>query len=145
MLDLRDVYLKISVSKSSGSGFRRVQRGLDRRSVRSHRRLNLIVDRHSIVPSIPSLSTRSPLLSSHRSHLLSFQTSLHLFSQNPGTVPPKKDRNVEKTRTCTLSAAKGRAPGPMLTEEEPIIPDGSFFPLNLNPPGDDHANPSESE
>ena len=33
----------------------------------------------------------------------------------------------------------------MLNEEEPIIPDGSFIPLNLDPPGDDRASPSESE
>ncbi|KAH9987661.1 hypothetical protein BJV74DRAFT_978753 [Russula compacta] len=64
----------------------------------------------------------------------------------PATIPAKKDKNVEKTRTRTLSAAKGRAPGPILPEEELIIPDGSFFPLNLDPPGGDHlASPSGSE
>src|SRR6267142_2105766 len=64
-----------------------------------------------------------------------------------GTVPAtaKKDRNVEKTRTRTLSAVKGRAPGPIHNEDEPVIPDGSFFPLNLDLPGADPANQSESE
>jgi hypothetical protein len=58
----------------------------------------------------------------------------------PATVPAKKDRNVpEKTRT--VSAAKGRA-GPLLSDEEPVIPDGSFFPLNLDPPGGDPATSS---
>jgi hypothetical protein len=32
-----------------------------------------------------------------------------------------------------------------MLNEEPIILDGSFIPLNLDPPDDDHANPSESE
>jgi len=64
----------------------------------------------------------------------------------PATVPAaKKERNVEKPRTRTLSAAKGRAPGLPLNEEEPVIPDGSFFPLNLDPPSADAASPSESE
>jgi hypothetical protein len=52
------------------------------------------------------------------------------------TGPAKKDKNAEKPRTRTLSAAKGRAPGLPSNEDEPIIPDGSFFPLNLDPPGD---------
>ncbi len=90
---------------------------------------------------MPSLFSRSRTTSSpHKS-----QKASRSSARGAGTAPPKKDRNVEKTRTRTLSAAKGRAPGPMPTEEEPIIPDGSFFPLNLDPPGDDHANPSESE
>ena len=67
-------------------------------------------------------------------------------SRGNGTVPAKKDKNVEKTRTRTLSAAKGRAPGPLPNDEEPLIPDGSFFPLNLDPPGGgDPAGHSESE
>lgn len=56
-------------------------------------------------------------------------------SRGNGTVPAKKDKNAEKTRTRTLSAAKGRAPGPLLDDEDALIPDGSFFPLNLDPPG----------
>jgi len=32
-----------------------------------------------------------------------------------------------------------------MLNEEPIILDGSFIPLNLDPPDDDPANPSESE
>lgn len=67
-------------------------------------------------------------------------------SRSNGTVPAKKDKNVEKTRTRTLSAAKGRPPGPLPSEEDTFIPDGSFFPLNLDPPGGgDPAGPSESE
>jgi hypothetical protein len=50
------------------------------------------------------------------------------------TFPGKKDKGVEKTRARTLSAAKGRAPGPLL-DEAPTIPDGSFFFLHLDPPG----------
>jgi hypothetical protein len=66
------------------------------------------------------------------------------------TIPGKKDNKnaLEKTRSRTLSAAKGRAaPGHhVILEEEPVIPDGSFFPLNLEPPGvGDPANPSDSE
>ncbi|KAI0280241.1 hypothetical protein BC826DRAFT_1191647 [Russula brevipes] len=65
----------------------------------------------------------------------------------PATVPAKKDKNaLEKTRSRTLSAAKGRAPGPLLSDEEPVIPDGSFFPLNLDPPsGDPATSSSDSE
>jgi hypothetical protein len=48
----------------------------------------------------------------------------------------KKDKNAEKPRIRTLSGAKGRAPGLVSNEDEPVIPDGSFFPLNLDPPGD---------
>jgi len=58
---------------------------------------------------------------------------------------PVKDRNVEKTRTRTLSGVKGRAPGAVVNEEEIVIPDGSFFPLNLNPHGGEPASPSDSE
>ena len=65
-------------------------------------------------------------------------------SRGLGTVPPtKKDKNVEKTRTRTLSAAKGRAPGPLLNDEDTLIPDGSFFPLNLDLPGG--PDPAEQE
>jgi hypothetical protein len=47
------------------------------------------------------------------------------------------------TRTRTLSAAKGRAPGPLLNDKES---DGSFSPLNLDSPGGgDTAGHSESE
>lgn len=70
-------------------------------------------------------------------------------SRTNGTVPPpKKDKNVEKARTRTLSAAKGRAPGPLPNDEDSLIPDGSFFPLNLDPPGgagDPAAGHPESE
>ena len=64
-------------------------------------------------------------------------------SRSNGTVPAKKEKNVEKTRTRTLSAAKGRAPGPLLHDEDSFIPDGSFFPLNLDlpPGGGDPAHP----
>ena len=61
------------------------------------------------------------------------------------TVPAaKKDKNVEKTRTRTLSAAKGRAPGPLPNDEDSLIPDGSFFPLNLDlpPPGSGSSDPA---
>jgi len=57
------------------------------------------------------------------------------------TVPVKKDRNVEKTRTRTL----GRAPGAVVNEEAMVIPDCSFFPLNLDPHGGEPASPSDSE
>jgi hypothetical protein len=97
---------------------------------------------------MPSLFSRSRTTSSplktHR------QSTDHLdeFGRVPSrvneTFPGKKDKNVEKTRTRTLSAAKGRLPGPHLNEEEPVIPDGSFFPLNLDPPGDP-ASHSDSE
>jgi hypothetical protein len=42
-------------------------------------------------------------------------------ARGAATAPPKKDRNgnVEKTRIRTLSAAKGRAPGPMLRARHP--------------------------
>ena len=60
------------------------------------------------------------------------------------TVPVNKDRNVEKTRTLTLSV-KGRAPGAVPNEGEIVIPDGSFFPLNLDPLGGEPASPSDSE
>jgi hypothetical protein len=97
---------------------------------------------------MPSLFSRSRTTSSplktHR------QTTDHTdeFGRVPSrgndTFPGRKDKNVEKTRTRTLSAVKGRAPGPPLNEEDPVIPDGSFFPLNLDPPGDP-ASPSDSD
>jgi hypothetical protein len=59
-------------------------------------------------------------------------------------VPGKKDKHPEKPRTRTLSAAKGRAPGLVPNEDDPLIPDGSFFPLNLDPPHDG-AGASDSE
>ncbi len=69
-----------------------------------------------------------------------------ITSRGNGTVPQRKDKNVEKTRTRTLSAAKGRAPGPLRNEEDTVIPDGAFFPLNLDPHGaGDPANHSEPE
>ena len=64
------------------------------------------------------------------------------------TIPIKKDRNVEKTHTHTLSGVKGRAPwapSAVINEEEIVIPDGSFFPLNLDPHGGESASPSDSE
>ncbi|KAI9451905.1 hypothetical protein F5148DRAFT_1237961 [Russula earlei] len=63
---------------------------------------------------------------------------------NP-TVSGKKEWHGEKPRTRTLSAVKGRAPGLVLAEEEPVIPDGSFFPLNLDPPSGDPSSISDSE
>jgi len=57
----------------------------------------------------------------------------------------KMDRNVEKTRSHTLSGVKGRAPGAVPNKEEIIIPGGSFSPLNLDPLGGDLASPSDSE
>jgi len=86
-------------------------------------------------------------------------SSIHLFvpaiirHDNIGyydvvTIPIKKDRNVEKTHTHTLSGVKGRAPwapGAVINKEEIVIPDGSFFPLNLDPHGSESASPSDSE
>ncbi|KAI0314938.1 hypothetical protein OF83DRAFT_1134497 [Amylostereum chailletii] len=43
------------------------------------------------------------------------------------------DRKKDKTRARTLSSAKGKG-GQAVDEDEPQIPDGSFFPLNLDPP-----------
>jgi hypothetical protein len=99
---------------------------------------------------MPSLFSRARTTSSpHKTHR---QSTDHLdeFGRVPSrgldTFPPKKDKHVEKTRTRTLSAAKGRAPGPLVNEEEPLIPDGSFFPLNLDPPGGgDPASHPDSE
>lgn len=106
-------------------------------------------------PSMPSLfsrsrTTSSPLKSQKQSTEASDEfgrvSSRTSAKGGPATIPAKKDKNVEKARTRTLSAAKGRAPGPILAEEEPIIPDGSFFPLGLDSPGGDHlAIPSGSE
>jgi hypothetical protein len=60
-------------------------------------------------------------------------------------VPVKKDRNVERTRSRTLSGVIGRAPGAVPKEEEIVIPDGSFPPLNFGPLGGEPARPSDSE
>ncbi|KAH9979484.1 hypothetical protein BGW80DRAFT_1435011 [Lactifluus volemus] len=51
------------------------------------------------------------------------------------TGPAKKDKNAEKPRTRTLSAAKGEHPV-FFERGRAYHPDGSFFPLNLDPPGD---------
>ncbi|KAH9035224.1 hypothetical protein EDB85DRAFT_2215591 [Lactarius pseudohatsudake] len=66
-------------------------------------------------------------------------------ARGTATVPGKKDKNLEKTRIRTLSSPKARPPGTVVSEEEPLIPDGSFFPLNLEPPPSDLASPSDSE
>jgi len=86
-------------------------------------------------------------------------SSIHLFAPaiiqhdniryyDAVTIPIKKDRNVEKTHTHTLSSVKGWAPwapGAVVNEEEIVIPNGSFFPLNLNLHGGKSASPSDSE
>jgi hypothetical protein len=89
---------------------------------------------------MPSLFSRARTTSSPLKAQRQSTDLLDEFGRVPsrvnGTVPPtKKDKNVEKTRTRTLSAAKGRAPGPLINDEDTLIPDGSFFPLNLDPPG----------
>src|SRR5712691_5300811 len=61
------------------------------------------------------------------------------------TLPVRKDTNVKNTRIRTLSGVKGRAPGAVVNEEDIVIPDGSFFPLNLDPQGGERASPSDSE
>ena len=66
-------------------------------------------------------------------------------ARGTATVSPRKDKTTEKTRVRTLSTAKTRPPGPILHEDEPVIPDGSFFPLNLDPPAPDTATLSDSE
>lgn len=68
-------------------------------------------------------------------------------ARGTATVPGKKDKNAEKTRIRTLSSPRARPPGTVVHEEEPVIPDGSFFPFNLDPPSlsSDPANPSDSE
>jgi hypothetical protein len=66
------------------------------------------------------------------------------FSTGHSHTPSKKDKNAEKPRIRTLSAAKGRAPGIVSNDDDPLIPDGSFFPLNLDPLRDG-AGASDSE
>jgi len=61
------------------------------------------------------------------------------------TVPVKKDKTVEKTRTRTLSGVNGSASGAVPNEEEFAVADGRFFPLNLEPLGGEPASPSDSE
>jgi Domain of unknown function (DUF1708) len=106
-----------------------------------------------LVPLMPSLfsrsrTTSSPLRSQKPSTELSDEfgrVSSRNSTRGAVTVPVKKDKNVEKTRTRTLSGVKGRAPGPVVNEEEVVIPDGSFFPLNLDPHGGEPASPSDAE
>ena len=102
------------------------------------------------MPSLFSRSrtTSSPLKSQKTSTELSDEfgrVSSRNSARGAVTVPVKKDRNVEKTRTRTLSGVKGRAPSTVPNEEEIVIPDGSFFPLNLDPLGGEPASPSDSE
>ena len=66
-------------------------------------------------------------------------------ARGTATVPGKKDKNTEKTRNRTLSSPKTRPPGPVVNEEEPVIPDGSFFPLHLDPPTSEHPTLSDPE
>src|ERR1700677_4877481 len=66
-------------------------------------------------------------------------------ARGTATVPAKKDKIQEKTRIRTLSSPKTRPPGAVVHEEEPLIPDGSFFPLNLDPLPSDPASLSDSE
>jgi hypothetical protein len=96
---------------------------------------------------MPSLFSRARTTSSPLKAQRQSTDLLDEFGRVPSrglsTVPAKKDKNVEKTRTRTLSAAKGRAPGPLPNDEDTLIPDGSFFPLNLDLP--DGVDPAESE
>lgn len=99
-------------------------------------------DHRLVISPMPSLFSRtrpspSPLRSQKSQPSDEFgRVPSHGSPWGTATVPGKKDKNPEKSRTRTLSAAKGRAPGLPSTEDEPIIPDGSFFPLNLDPHGD---------
>ena len=88
----------------------------------------------------------------HRSSICLFVPAIirrdNIGYYNAVTIPIKKDRNVKKTHTHTLSGIKGRAPwapGAIVNEEEIVIPDSSFFPLNLNPHSGESASPSDSE
>jgi hypothetical protein len=95
---------------------------------------------------MPSLFSRTRTTSSPLKSHKSQSENSDEFGRVPSRGPPrltataagpgKKDKNAEKARTRTLSAAKGRAPGLPSNEDEPIIPDGSFFPLNLDLPAD---------
>ncbi len=60
----------------------------------------------------------------------------YVHSHQPGVDRWKSPKRVKYLSGKILRfLLSGRAPGPMLTEEEPIIPDGSVIPLNLDPPG----------
>jgi hypothetical protein len=97
---------------------------------------------------MPSLFSRARTTSSPLKAQRQSTDLLDEFGRVPSransTVPTKKDKNVEKTHIRTVSAAKGRAPGPLLNDEDSLIPNGSFFPFNLDPSGDP-AGHSESE
>ncbi|KAI0264839.1 hypothetical protein BC834DRAFT_924457 [Gloeopeniophorella convolvens] len=58
------------------------------------------------------------------------------------TTAGKKSKDADKTRTRTLSTPKGKSAGLVpAPAEEPLIPDGSFFPLNLDPPTPGTSDP----
>ena len=107
------------------------------------------------VPSpMPSLFSRSRTTSTPTKSLKPHTDSSDEFgrvtsrgsTRGTATVPARKDKNVEKPRIRTLSTSKGKPPAPIPpVEDEPVIPDGSFFPLNLDPPTADPASPSDPE
>jgi hypothetical protein len=110
---------KISVLKSSGSGFRRVQRGLDRRSVRSHRRLDLIVDRHRLSLPFPVY-----LLAPCRAFRQVCAYSAKILAPSP------QRRTEMSKRPAPAPSAQQRVehPVPCLTRRSPSSPTAALFP-----------------
>jgi hypothetical protein len=105
-------------------------------------------DPNSLPSSRPSCAAYSLLPAQRPSAELSDEVgrvSSQSSARGAVTDSFKKDRNVQKTRTRTLTGVKGSVLGAVPNEEEIVIPDGSFSPLNRDPLGGGPASPSDSE
>ena len=106
----------------------------------------------SLVNSLwsPRLSHAQPIrLFPHTSLPKNLQTNLtpfpaEILPRSAVHVPIRKDRDIEKTRTRTLSSVKGTASSADPNEEDIINPDVSFF-LNLGPLDGESASPTDSD
>src|SRR6266581_4840363 len=92
-------------------------------------------------PAYSFVPAQLPLLSSNRSLPQNFQTSFAVFQAQ---ILPTVQSPFPSRRTG-MSKRPAPSPGAVVNEEEVVIPNGSFFPLNLDPHGGETASPSDSE
>ncbi|KAI0067395.1 hypothetical protein BV25DRAFT_1819719 [Artomyces pyxidatus] len=63
------------------------------------------------------------------------RVSSRTSNKGVASLTSKKDaKRADKARARTVSTPKGKGTVSVTEDEEPVIPDGSFFPLNLDPP-----------
>ncbi|KAH9172544.1 hypothetical protein EDB89DRAFT_1851067 [Lactarius sanguifluus] len=97
---------------------------------------------------MPSLFSRARTTSTNHKSLRPQIDSSDEFGRVTSRSSCKRHRHrprKEGQESRKDSSPKARPPGAVVSEEEPVIPDGSFFPFNLEPPPSDLASPSDSE